>query len=402
MTRTLIASSISIFCVSAVHAGYTVMDDDLFPTNAIPASVAAQAAAVASLQQGSRATLVAPPASNDGTYPIPFRRGLYGLNTDGIRVLRELLPQMQGRKLIITGRPDAAPNSYLANQRSIYLRTWLLKQGIPAENIEVAVLDVPTTSIGESTDPQPGKPVLPLFSVDLRIVGTPTYPAMQAAHRASMHAADSRTTIENGIRTTVTSLPAPASNPTVAIIATPSEPDSRLELIRKIVDASMQGRMDAKVAVFTIGELISNVPAGTQKPTAPTPAAAMGLVAAPETMRPKEWVLASDKTLKDSTTEWAKASGYEMDWKATNYYKVQRTRTITTGMLKDLCPANARLANPAPKDRGPASPAAGTDTLDVIDCVTSVVGLDMNVWRRDKLICIGDANTDQCKARQSH
>lgn len=351
-------------------AGYTVMDDDLFPTNAIPASVAAaRAAALPPASQSSTlptpsrtAPLALANSGADGeTYSILFRRGIWGLNAEGAAAVTELLPLMQGRPVIVTGYPDATPNKYLADQRAAYLRKWLIRNGIPADKIETRTKDVNNTPVNNQ------------FPVEIQIGGgalQPQSPIPVAKYQPQLPSGTT-VTVSNGIRTTITPMLAQPTAPTstVAIIATPS-PDTRIDMIRQIAIASQAGRIDPKAAVATIIELLANSPAlpltqpaprvaPAAKP-APAPVAEFGLIAAAETARPKEWLLSSEKTLKDNTADWAKKEGYELDWKASNYFRVGRSQ-----------------------------PVPG-ELLEVIDRVTSAAGLKMEVWKKDRLIRVSD------------
>lgn len=395
-----IIGALLIVAPLAAQAGYTVMDDDLFPTNAVPASVAAaqaartqrtttpaapapQAAPVRPASQISPATYtaayaalntLAPVADESGeTYTLLFRKGIWGLNEEGANAAADLLPLMIDKKIIITGRPDTTANKYLADQRATYMKNWYIRQGVPATQIEIRTKDVPTI------------PVNGQHPIDIQIVGTQPTPAAMRPQLAPQPAPIMAPAVptrapapvrvaDSGIRTTITPLgiapqAAPATN-TVAIIATPPA-DARIDMIRQIAQASQAGRIDPKAALATILEILSNPSATTPQAAKPAPGAEFGLEATPETARPKEWALSKDKTLKDNATEWAKVDGYDIDWRATNYFKVGRTQTLTG------------------------------DLLATIDRVTTAAGLDMGVWKKDRLIRICDKGDTACKPQAS-
>lgn len=357
------------------HAGATIMDDDLFPMNAIPASVAAaQLAAAQSVAARQRPPQTLTQTQDEGSYAILFRKSIWGLNEEGNASMMDLLPLMEGKKIIITGRPDGVPNSGLATQRANYLRNWLMRHSIPASQIETRINDTPSTAVGA------------LYPVDIQILGVPAPIVRPAAVQASAPTPATTTVTPSGIRMTVTPVAQPPQTSTVAIIATPSS-DPRLDMVRQIAAGAMAGRIDSKAAVATILELLSNAQTtstGQISPTAPLaapvpqkaiqrpdPAAELGLIAAPETARPKEWALASTKTLKDNVAEWAKNEGYEVDWRATNYFKVGRNTTLTG------------------------------DLLETVDRVTTAAGLDMAAWKKDRLIRICEKTDDACKRQKT-
>lgn len=358
--RTLLSLLIAIATTPAL-AGFTVMDDELFPTQAIPASVAAAQARAAQLASAPRPAAVSLPQQQPqqqagDTYPILFRKGIWGIGEDGNNALYELLPLMQDRKITITGRPDGVSNNFLAGKRSEMVRQWLIRNGIPAAQIDMRTDDKPNTAIDNQ------------YPVEISI----QKPASQYAPVAAQlqRPADLRPGLSpSGIRTTVSPIVAtqPAA-PTVAIVATPSA-DPRLDLVRQLVTAAQAGRLDPKAALASIGELLAASPAAVAAAlnSAPAPMAItrnptpeFSIVASPETARPKEWLMTADRTLKESIVDWAKKEGYEIDWKASNYFRVGRTQTLTG------------------------------DLLETIDKVTTFAGVKMEVWKKDKLIRISD------------
>lgn len=381
----LIIGTLLIFTPFAARAGYTVMDDDLFPTNAVPASVAASQAArlqrTTSLptpvphsaptpldshpaNQISSSTYAAayaavnnpaPVADEGETYTLLFRKGVWGLNDEGASAAADLLSLMADKKIIIIGRPDSVANKYLATQRATYMKNWYIRQGVPATQIETRIKNVPTPAINGQ------------FPVDIQILG-------QQRSRTAPQPITPTRAVDGGIRTTVTpqgiaSRAIPTTN-TVAIIATPPV-DARIDMIRQIVIASQAGRIDPKSALATILEILANSSTATPPAAKTAPGAEFGLEATPETARPKEWVLSKDKTLKDNAVDWAKAEGYEIDWRATNYFRVGRTQTLTG------------------------------ELLPTIDRVTTAASLDMGVWKKDRLIRICDKGDAACKPQTS-
>lgn len=358
--RTLLSWLIAIAATPA-FAGFTVMDDDLFPTQAIPASVAAAQARAAQLAVAPRPAVTQAPQQqgNEEAYSIFFRKNVWGMGEDGSNALYELLPLMQDRKITVIGRPDGVANSFLAGKRSEQIRQWLIRNGIPASQIELRTDVKANTAIDNQ------------YPAEVRIhAPAPQYAPVALAQRP----VDLRPGVTlSGIRTTVspmlTAQPVsqPAS-PTVAIVATP-QADPRLDLVRQLVIAAQAGRLDPKAALASIAELLAASPgtvaaalnvAQTPPAIVRKPALDFGLSAASETARPKEWLLSSERTLKDNAAEWAKKEGYELDWKASNYFRVGRTQTLTG------------------------------DLLETLDKVSSAASLKMEVWKKDKLIRISD------------
>lgn len=385
--RNALITTISLSMLTFAHpalAGYTVMDDDLFPTHAIPASVAQ--AVVAARAQPLATT--ANTSANAETYSILFRKAIWGLNEEGNNSVLAMVPLLlHANKIVITGRPDTQPNKFLAEQRATNLRTAFIKNGVPESKITTRTENTPTT------------PINGMSPVDVQVFGIPSAqpvaqapavnPAALAAQaRLEQAAARTTTTVDNGIRVTTTQAAvAPAATPTVAIIATPAQPaqaaqaqpatpDVRLDLVRQVALASQAGRIDAKAAIATIIEMLYAQPgkpsaattaAIAPQPTPrPAPGAEFDLVAAAETARPKEWQLSSAKTLRDNVAEWAAKENYTIDWRASNYFKVGTNRTLTGEMFV------------------------------VVDRVTSAADLDMAVWKQTREIWICDKKTDQC------
>lgn len=325
------AIALAIFALSqTAQAGYTVMDDDLFPTNAIPASAAPRYNPPPTTYQNDRGE----------TYSVLFRKNIWGLSDEGKKTIMDLLPAMHGNQILITGRPDANPNQPLAEQRSNWLRAWLIQQGIPPSQIETDTKNTANNAIGNQ------------YPVEIRIIGNRSAPTPVAPTQT--------------FRPAITQSTIPA--PTTAL------PDNRIATVRQIAQTAQAGRIDAKDAIIMIAELLGATPltpltaAATPKPptitVAPTPAPPPKpefiLVATAETSRPKEWALSANKTLKDNVVAWAKTENYTVDWRAANYFQVGRASTL-----------------------------AG-ELLDSVDKVRTVAGLDMSVWKKDRLICIGD------------
>lgn len=327
------AIALAIFALSqSAHAAYTVMDDDLFPTNAIPASAAPRYNPPPSTYQNTY--------QNDRaeTYSVLFRKNIWGLSDEGKKTVMDLLPTMHGNQILITGRPDANPNQSLAEQRSNWLRAWLIKQGIPPSQIETDTKNTANNAIGNQ------------YPIDIRIIGNRSVPTPVAPTQTFRPTSPAPTTVLT---------------------------DNRIATVRQIAQTAQAGRIDAKDAIIMIAELLGATPltplaasaSTTPKPApaitvAPTPTPPpqpeFVLVATAETSRPKEWALSANKTLKDNVVAWAKTENYTVDWRAANYFQVGRASTL-----------------------------AG-ELLNSVDKVRTVAGLDMSVWKKDRLICIGD------------
>lgn len=338
--RTTITLAILAICAqNAAHAGYTVMDDDLFPTNAIPASAAPRyyAAPAPSYRTNNR-------TDSAETYSILFRKNIWGLSDEGKKIVLDLIPSMQGKQILIIGRPDASPNQYLAEQRSNWLRSWLTQQGISVSHIDTETKNTANTAISNQ------------YPIELQIIG-----------QAESRPAPTTATVTQNIRTLIT--------PVASTVPAPPLTDSRIDTVRRIAQTAQAGRIDAKDAIVMIAELLSAAATQTTPVTSPVPtpvlaarpvpipppAPAFMLVATPATARPKDWYLSASKTLKDNVVEWAKTESYTVDWRAANYFQVGRSTTLSG------------------------------ELLDSVDKVRMVAGLEMNVWKKDRLICISDA-----------
>lgn len=361
LRNSVLAALITATLAQHAYAGYVVMDDDLFPTRAIPASVAASNRISAPSPTNNRAPTA--PTSDNNSFAVTFKKSASLLIDSTIDTMQSLVPAFMGKQIVVVGRPDERPNQTLASNRAKSVRIWLIRQGVPSANIEIEVDNTPNQTAGL------GSPV------EIKVIDPYSRPTLAAA-------------------------PAPASAPvkeipttTLAAITVQPKADDRAEMMRQIATAAHFGRIDAKSAVTLIYELyvlpankalptsVSTtalapvaalvVPVTPPAPLAPPPKPPLVLVASKETARPKEWILDTAKTGKDNLIAWGATENYKLDWRASNYYKISGSPRPITGEL-----------------------------LDAINEFTDAAGLTMEVWKKDKLIRITDDATKNKPAIQ--
>lgn len=366
--------ALAVLATFAQHsqAAYRVMDDDLFPTQAIPASVAARVAAMnaapapAVAQPQPAAAAPASRAASLDTFTILFKKGSTALTDASVESLGTLLPVMVGKYIYVTGRPDDRQNQLLAQNRGKAIRIWLMRQGIAPNQIDVQV---------NNTAPQ------------LLDNESPTEIQILDAPRSKMAAVATPAALPNPTAAPIKAV-ASAEPATTASKQDSKGDDAKMGVLRSIAIAAQAGRIDAKAAVAMINEILATPQTNPMAPTsapqqatnpamiqallhpiaaiqvAPTPAPKQELllVAAPETARPKEWILDTNKTVRDNLVEWAAREGYRVEWMASNYYKIRGANKTLNGEL-----------------------------LKAVDEVVEAAGLKMEVWtKNDKLIRISD------------
>lgn len=165
---------------------------------------------------------------------------------------------------------------------------------------------------------------------------------------------------------------------------------TKLFMFQKLMEASAQGKISPDAAISMMRELTGQIPAVAPQPIAvtyakpqapqlpqylpqptqqqpslmyasytqpaaralqlsdspaPVPQPALDITASVETRRLPTWHLDPASTLKDNLQKWAKKEGYELDWQASNYYKVNRAQTMQ-GEFLDVVNQIAGAINP--------------------------------------------------------
>lgn len=307
VVRALAPIAGALVMVANVHAAYTVVDDDLFPTKVVSA----------------------PPE----TLQIAFNRGAAALNPTARAFVSSLIPRLENAaKIVIVGRIDnsiATENRQqesLAQARAAALRTYLVRAGIPSSIVEVGT-DLSANPLA-SSGISPAELIITSKS-DLRATqqaraqpstSDPTIPheyrnLKQGYAEAHARPAPSAPTYN----------PPPPALPTAAAPSRSSAADQRL--IEYINQAVQSGQMSPVVAIQLLRSLV-DVGIPTQPvAAAPAPTAIAAYLAVPA--RVERWTLNAQMTLKENMDQWAQASGWRPTvWEASNFYQVTSTTTL--------------------------------------------------------------------------
>lgn len=217
--KLLVAGALIASTSPIVHASYTVMDDDLYPTAYIQARET-------QLEQSNKT--------------VPFARQRSALGPAGRAALDALIPMMRNASVRITGRPDATTQttgaqSSLASDRAITAKNYLVSKGVNEAAIKIEA--------DESPNPQPNGSVYP---IDIHI-----------SHQAAPPAAFAH---QNDGYQPPSALPPSHAAPTPQTTAAPTDSNASTELIRYINAAVKNGEMDSKVAIKLLAELAPQNP----------------------------------------------------------------------------------------------------------------------------------------------
>lgn len=298
----------------AAYAGYTVIDDDLFPTSTIaPVRVEQRRVEVARVEPSSISSRV----GGEQHYAVPFSKYQNQLTPAGRAKLDKLLPEMEGARIRIVGRADASTptgskTESLPYSRANMIRTYLMRKGISAADI--------TLQIDESPNPQPNGTIYPSDIYISRadrspapIIETIAYPSQPKYQPMAAQ-----------------QIPATSNS------ATPSNNDART--IQYINQAVQDGQMSAAVAVKLIQFLVES----KSSTAAPIRAAAIQPVAIiqpvtavlpPVQIQPQAptptWTLDQKLTLRENIDAWSKIAGWNPgQWEASNFFQVTATSTV--------------------------------------------------------------------------
>ena len=242
--------------VLPVHASYTVLDDDLYPSSYLEARNSEQAR----LEQSQK------------TLQFPRQRTMLTKST--VATLDSLLPLMSNTSVRIVGRPDAGaqkqgPLSNLAGDRAMAIRDYLLKKGIPGADIKMET--------DESPNPQRNGSMYPSYIYLSPKPAARTEYTRDAARYEEAPQAISGSTVSISSGTITT--------PVTSSGATPSP---NADLIRLINSAVAKNEMSASVAVQLLERLA---------PKNPT------------------WeILATDRTLQNTLERWGKLASWDIKW----------------------------------------------------------------------------------------
>lgn len=298
----------ALFVTEYAYAGYTVIDDDLFPTSQVEQPRYQPRSEYARIPPAPR---VARQAAEEH-FSIPFAKYHSPLTAAGRAKLEEILPSLEGAQIRIVGRPDAiyyaegklAP---LARNRANVLRAYLIEQGIPAANIK--------TEVDTSPNPQPNGTSYPSEIYATRAERfAPPATDMGSAPRQSAY----QPQVRQGLAQTVPQ--AAAAN------------DDRM--IQYINQAVQNGQLRPDVALKLIRNILDGNPPNTASPIPvsfrpslqPTATAALPIQPAPQ---PTVWTLDKRLTLRDNIDAWSKIAGWNpSQWDASNYFQVNVTTTI--------------------------------------------------------------------------
>lgn len=263
---------------------------------------------------------------------VPFAAGSGRLGPQGRNAIQDILQSVsKNDSITITGRPDARSNAALAYQRAYAIRAMLLQRGIGSARIKI------------ETDSSANIAQAGVYMSVVNVAPAGDQPASRASVNFSA----------------VLPGPAPAVPARLAPEqSTLANSDVRLFIVNKLLDINANGKIDPQTAITIMKEFTqNNVAAAPQQMAAimapvapvivqpqqpspvqevkesaiaapkPVPVAASDFSASPETVPKPKWVLDTNKTLKDNMEDWAKKAGYRLNWKASNYIRVNTART---------------------------------------------------------------------------
>lgn len=243
------------------------------------------------------------------SFPILFLKKRSLLTSEGKAALEQALPYLRGKNIRVVGKPDAI--SYdsgilapLASNRANRIRDWLLARKIPGANITVAIDDSP--------NPQPNGTMYPCFvniiqqgpanSVSIERNSKPitlNKPAIYDDQRA-------REVVVNYILSSAKNNEMPSA--------------SALRLIALLSDTQ-----SASPQILTIDSGSPNVlPRSFNAKNIPSDALT----------RSSQWVLVSEKSVKENLESWAALANYHLKWNAANPYKVGKPAVINGEFLE--------------------------------------------------------------------
>ncbi|WP_226034384.1 OmpA family protein [Aquitalea palustris] len=282
---------------------------------------------------------------------VPFAAGSGRLGPQGRNAIQDILQSVSNNDSItITGRPDARSNAALAYQRANAIRAMLLQRGISSARIKIETDS--SANIAQagvymsvvhvaSAGAQPASRTPVNFSAVLP-GPAPSAPARLTPEQAALANSDVRLLIVNKLldinangkidpQTAITIMKEFTQN---NVATAPQQMAPNMPPIAPAAPAIVLPQQPTPVAVAPapVQEALAQLPAKQEKETAvaaptPAPVPASDFSAEPETAPKPKWVLDTSKTLKDNMEDWAKKAGYRLNWKASNYIRVNTART---------------------------------------------------------------------------
>ncbi|MES2879227.1 MAG: TcpQ domain-containing protein [Pseudomonadota bacterium] len=322
--RSLIAQACATFLAilsPVVHAGYTVIDDDLYPTTMLEARNARPNQQVAEPDHLSLGF------SQFRAILGPLGRGILDAQMSVLR---------NASQIRIVGRPDAMPaasadkSTSIAQARAISIRNYLIKQGVDEHLIWVEV----------DNSPNPQKNGIN-YPSDIFVTRGGTRSASIAAPVARSVAQDFIPQQPQLLsRAAYQEPPHQTARPEFAPVAAPQAAPTNSNdaaLIQYINQSVQSGQMQPAVAVQLIRSLLAST-GGTRAVESPTrypvqTAAYSSNSPAPDQVRvqaiPERWVLDKQMSLRANLDAWSSAAGWNSTvWEANNAYQVTNTVAV--------------------------------------------------------------------------
>ncbi|HJV75118.1 MAG TPA: TcpQ domain-containing protein [Noviherbaspirillum sp.] len=277
------------------NAGYTVIEDDLFPTSAAPSNRFDLRSAELSRAEPN---LMPVRTGDEQRYSIPFAKYRSPLTAAGRAKLDELIPAMKGARVRVVGRFDAMAYTsgkleMLAYNRANMIRAYLMKNGIPASDI--------TMEVDANPNPQPN--------------GT-TYPSDLYISRADRYANQSSEASSYALPSKYQTAPQQQ--------VSASGNDART--IQYINQAVQSGQMSPAVAVKLIQYIMDSKPGNA---VLARPAVYQPTTQVRPEVSAQPWTLDKALTLRENIDAWSKLAGWQpSQWDASNAYQVTVTTTL--------------------------------------------------------------------------
>lgn len=305
-----IISGCLLLTVNAIaNAAYTVIDDDLMPTQYVDT------------QQAS---------AGQPHYTIPFAKEYAALGPMGRAALDALIPQMRNQQIHIVGRADAMPYIHgklasLATNRANNIRNYLLRAGVSSNAITVETDNTP--------NPQQNGSIYPSDIYIGRTNSNGPAQAYIAANQPYTPAYIQPAQAPSFAPPSTYSAPQPTQR---ANTFTPADKIARAQIIQYISRAAQTGQIDP-IAALKMIQILSNADMNNTIQTAsqiiqiaPAPSPALFVATTNNIVNKQSWQLVTSKTLRDNIDAWAVSVGWNpTQWLATNYYQVTNAVTLT-------------------------------------------------------------------------
>lgn len=260
-----------------------------------------------------------PPTSNRNDIGIPFCTDKTTTGPIATGILRNLVPQlMQAHEIIVQGRPDQiTKNNNLAHSRSIFIKEFLIKNGIPSHKINISTLmdykPSPYQTCSESTI---------IYAANTPGY-TPGYASAPARQPPRQNTSAYYPPVAETRATPIDAMPMSTIRRifTLGNIASLSTADT-LKLIENVYANKVAGNPnnDEQIIISLIAPQI------TPDTTFGSPSL---YVTNPSLVNKGSWVLDKNLTLKDNVDNWSRLAGWNPSvWNASNYYQITTTSTL--------------------------------------------------------------------------